>query len=83
MVSAPAPGDHFRVLNSTLGRLENFAWKSYAGYPGFDRYGALGTLEFFSEHSLKQRAFENQVVKVQSTCTVCLLCKKKKGLGQY
>ena len=33
-------------------RISAFAWKSYAGYPGFHRYRALGTLEFFLEHSL-------------------------------
>ena len=26
MLSAPAPGDLFRVLNSALGRLENFSY---------------------------------------------------------
>ena len=33
-------------------RISAFAWKSYAEYPGFHRYRALGILEFFSEHSL-------------------------------
>ena len=33
-------------------KISAFAWKSYAGYPGFHRYRALGTLEFFLEHRL-------------------------------
>ena len=61
MLSAPAPGDHFRVLHSVLERLENFSFcmKSYAGYLGFHSYRALGTLEFFLEHRLKKRKIKD------------------------
>ena len=48
-------------LTFVLGRLEIkitvFSYKSYAGYPGFYKLRALGSLQFSLEHSLDQYAY--------------------------
>ena len=49
MLSAPAPGDLFRVLNSTLGRLENFSFcmEIICRVPWVSQVQSIGNLRIF------------------------------------
>ena len=36
-----------------------FSQKSYAGHPGFPRFGAVGSIQFFLQHSLGFQSYMN------------------------
>ena len=61
MLSASAPGDHFRALNSVLGRLENFSFcmEIICWVPWVSQVQSIGTLEFLLEHRLKKRKIKD------------------------
>ena len=49
-----------------------FVYKSYAEHPGFHRFRAWGSLKFFIEHSLGERA--DYLLLLGDSVSQCILC---------
>ena len=54
-----------------------FVYKSYAEYPGFHRFRAWGSLKFFIEHSLGERA--DYLLLLGDSVSQCILCLQRRN----